>query len=56
MIRMCMQYIAFELAKKRYQTAKDCRGELLVSASDDLTLFLWNPVVTHKPVARMTGV
>ncbi|ETO31084.1 hypothetical protein RFI_06035 [Reticulomyxa filosa] len=42
-------------AQTFYDKAKDCRGEILVSASDDFTLFLWNPLVTDKPVARMTG-
>jgi len=40
---------------KRYNDAKDVRGELVVSASDDFTLFLWNPGSSPKPVARMTG-
>lgn len=29
--------------------------ELLASASDDFTLYLWDPVRGKKPVARMTG-
>ena len=44
-----------KFAKERYEERKDCRGELLVSASDDYTLFLWNPLETESPVARMTG-
>ena len=29
--------------------------ELLVSCSDDFTLFLWDPADAKKPIARMTG-
>jgi len=29
--------------------------ELLVSCSDDFTLFLWDPADGKKPLARMTG-
>lgn len=42
-------------ARARFEKCKDVRGELLVSASDDFTLFLWNPMVTDKPVCRMHG-
>lgn len=28
---------------------------MLVSGSDDFTMYLWNPSVTHKPVARLMG-
>ena len=42
-------------ARQRYEKARASRGELLVSASDDFTLFLWNPELSDKPVARMTG-
>lgn len=45
-------------AKDEYIKCKGYRGELLVSASDDYTLFLWNPLDKeggNKPVARMTG-
>jgi ribosome assembly protein 4 len=30
-------------------------GELLVSCSDDFTLFLWAPTVDKKPLVRLTG-
>ena len=30
--------------------------ELLVSGSDDFTLFLWQPAVGKKNIARMTGI
>ena len=29
--------------------------ELMVTASDDFTMFLWNPLKSNKPLARMTG-
>ena len=29
--------------------------ELLVSCSDDFTLFLWHPAKDKKPLVRMTG-
>ncbi|QLG70802.1 hypothetical protein HG535_0A07440 [Zygotorulaspora mrakii] len=29
--------------------------ELMVTASDDFTMFLWNPLKSSKPLARMTG-
>ena len=30
--------------------------EVLVSGSDDFTLFLWNPADSKKHIARMTGM
>lgn len=44
-------------AKTRYEAAlKACDGvERLISASDDFTLFLWEPSRGNKPVARLTG-
>jgi len=43
-------------ALERYQArVQMCGGERLLSGSDDFTLFLWNPLVQRKPVARMTG-
>lgn len=38
--------LAFQLAKKRYAAAAEQGTERLVSASDDFTMFLWNPTVT----------
>ena len=29
--------------------------EVLITGSDDFTLFLWRPEAEKKPVARMTG-
>ena len=34
---------AQKYALQKYNEIKDVRGELLVSASDDFTLYLWNP-------------
>ncbi|XP_060813818.1 notchless protein homolog 1 isoform X1 [Bombus pascuorum] len=41
-----------EYAKKRYESVGE---ELLVSGSDDFTLFLWKPEKEKKYIARMTG-
>ena len=48
---------ALAAAKLRYDTALAGMGgkELLVSCSDDFTLFLWDPSDGKKPLARMTG-
>ncbi|KAL8900794.1 MAG: hypothetical protein Q9207_005515 [Kuettlingeria erythrocarpa] len=45
-------------AKERYENAVtvDNRvSERLVTASDDFTIYLWDPVSTTKPVARLHG-
>lgn len=42
-------------AIERYEKVKDPNGERLVSGSDDLTMFLWQPKQGSKSVARMTG-
>jgi ribosome assembly protein 4 len=39
----------------RYQAALTEGHEMLVSGSDDFTMILWNPEVSNKPVARLTG-
>ena len=46
-----------EAARKRYDAALSACGgkELLVSGSDDFTLFLWDPASSKAPVTRMTG-
>lgn len=45
-----------EYALERYNKAKSEKGhERLVSGSDDYTLFLWEPYISKKPLARMTG-
>lgn len=48
---------ALELAVKSYKEGFTAMGgrELLVSCSDDFTLFLWDPEDTKKAVVRMTG-
>jgi ribosome assembly protein 4 len=40
---------------QRYQTIMSNNKELLVSGSDDFTLFLWEPTDNKKSLARMTG-
>ncbi|MCJ1309973.1 hypothetical protein MMC25_003634 [Agyrium rufum] len=45
-------------AKQRYETAARVSGEVqerLVSGSDDLTTYLWNPAQDKKPIARLHG-
>eukprot|EP00607_Mallomonas_marina_P009294 CAMPEP_0182418556 /NCGR_PEP_ID=MMETSP1167-20130531/2958_1 /TAXON_ID=2988 /ORGANISM="Mallomonas Sp, Strain CCMP3275" /LENGTH=396 /DNA_ID=CAMNT_0024592817 /DNA_START=359 /DNA_END=1549 /DNA_ORIENTATION=- len=50
-------------ALERYRRVVGCagegeregEGERLVSASDDFTLFMWQPTVGKSPVQRMTG-
>ena len=45
-------------ALKNYEKVSKKNGkeeELMVTASDDFTMFLWNPLKTTKPIARMTG-
>ncbi|XP_053981698.1 notchless protein homolog 1 [Hylaeus volcanicus] len=41
-----------ECAKMRYESVGE---EILVSGSDDFTLFLWKPGKEKRPIARMTG-
>ncbi|KAF2717182.1 WD40 repeat-like protein [Polychaeton citri CBS 116435] len=44
-------------AKARYDTATASAGgvERLVTASDDCTMYLWEPAKSTKPITRMTG-
>lgn len=44
-----------EQALQRYKKLFDVETEKLVSGSDDFTMFLWNPEVDKKNVARLTG-
>ena len=45
-----------EYALERYNKVKSAKGhERLVSGSDDYTLFLWEPFISKKPLARMSG-
>jgi len=44
------------MAEKRYNAVVASVGEeVLVSGSDDFTLFLWKPASEKTPIARMTG-
>ena len=46
----------FEYAVERYnEFKKNCVTEKVASCSDDFTLFLWDPLVSKKPISRMTG-
>lgn len=45
-------------AKQRFEKAANVQGQVmerLVSASDDFTMYLWDPSSGTKPVARMLG-
>lgn len=45
-------------AKERFEKAATTNGQViesLVSASDDFTIYLWNPSTSKKPVARLLG-
>lgn len=42
-------------ALERYNKARDTHGEILVSGSDDLTMFMWQPKKTDKSLIRLTG-
>ncbi|CAD6448142.1 705d0359-93b2-4826-8ff3-39780867150d [Sclerotinia trifoliorum] len=45
-------------AKERFLKASEIKGEIverLVSASDDFTMYLWDPAKQKKPVAQMLG-
>lgn len=42
-------------AQERYTKALDARGEILVSGSDDFTMYMWQPKKQKKSLARMTG-
>ncbi|XP_071042313.1 notchless protein homolog 1 [Parasteatoda tepidariorum] len=44
-----------KLANERYKNVTKDQPELLVSGSDDFTLYLWKPETDKKPLARMTG-
>lgn len=45
------------LAQERYDKVRQgpIKHDMLVSGSDDFTMFLWNPEKDKKPVARLTG-
>lgn len=44
-----------KIARERYDQARDGSEDVLVSGSDDFTMFLWHPESKKTPVARLTG-
>ncbi|KAK6199403.1 WD-repeat protein required for cell viability [Scheffersomyces amazonensis] len=47
-----------EKAKQQYEKVAKLNGvisERLVTASDDFTMYFWEPLKTSKPITRMTG-
>lgn len=45
-------------ALERYNTAATCNGEIIermVTASEDHTMYLWEPTKSNKPLARLHG-
>uniref|UniRef100_A0A6G1SB36 Notchless 1 n=1 Tax=Aceria tosichella TaxID=561515 RepID=A0A6G1SB36_9ACAR len=46
-----------QVAQERYDKARSgpIKEDMLVSGSDDFTMFLWSPEGAKKPVARLTG-
>lgn len=54
-----LELTAQKLAQARYTTLLATTPELLISGSDDHTLFLWSPfsdaASKQKPIARLTG-
>jgi ribosome assembly protein 4 len=46
---------AKEWATKRYSAILAAGPELLISGSDDHTLFLWSPSTSTKPLSRLIG-
>lgn len=45
----------FECSLQKYNTFIQSNKELLCSCSDDFTLFLWEPAVSSRPIARLIG-
>lgn len=43
------------IAQERYDKARKGGEDMLVSGSDDFTMFLWKPESSKTPVARLTG-
>lgn len=46
---------AREWAAQRYRAVLGSQPERLVSGSDDMTCYLWQPLSSKKPMTRMTG-
>ncbi|KAG9509973.1 Notchless protein-like 1, partial [Fragariocoptes setiger] len=43
------------VAQQRYDKARGDHEDVLVSGSDDFTMFMWHPESSAKPIARMAG-
>lgn len=46
---------ALKMAKERYDSLVKRAPELVISGSDDHTLYLWSPLASKKSIARLTG-
>ncbi|TIC21720.1 WD40 repeat-like protein [Wallemia mellicola] len=46
---------AMAMAKERYDSLVKRAPELVISGSDDHTLYLWSPLAQKKSIARLTG-
>ncbi|TIB42686.1 hypothetical protein E3P86_00254 [Wallemia ichthyophaga] len=44
-----------KMAKERYDGLVKRASELVISGSDDHTLYLWSPLTSKKSIARLTG-
>jgi ribosome assembly protein 4 len=44
-----------EVALKKYEEVKRGGTEVLVTGSDDCSLYLWRPTVADKPIKRLMG-
>lgn len=44
-----------KIAQERYDKVRNGNEDVLVSGSDDFTMFLWHPESKKTPVARLTG-
>eukprot|EP00921_Rhytidocystis_pertsovi_P007116 GHVQ01011968.1.p1 GENE.GHVQ01011968.1~~GHVQ01011968.1.p1 ORF type:complete len:512 (-),score=59.55 GHVQ01011968.1:1770-3305(-) len=55
-LQLCTMAALKEEARRRYDEAiAQSGGERMLSGSDDLTMFLWNPSTSTKSIARLTG-
>jgi ribosome assembly protein 4 len=52
---VCYFKEAKNAALARYKAALNGKTEKLVTGSDDFTMFMWDPTVQSKHVARLTG-
>lgn len=43
------------IAQERYDKARAGNEDVIVSGSDDFTMFLWHPESKKEPIARLTG-